>query len=192
MFIIPPNYTVHDARDQSDRWSVYKLLILKREPEPFNFNLGVALLNPIILLPLILLNLILLLYILPSQDQGWFFVIRLTVLQFLFSCILLQLVSLFEFFSTYRNRVAIALYRGQICGSAKIAFRERYSVIVVYVAPGHRRRGLGSHLVQHFLQREVLPIYINTKPELMSFYTRLGFVATSQQKGYNMVVRVLE
>lgn len=32
--ILPRNYTIRLARNRTDRWAVYKLLILEREEEP--------------------------------------------------------------------------------------------------------------------------------------------------------------
>ncbi|WP_442936845.1 GNAT family N-acetyltransferase [Nostoc sp.] len=149
--------------------------------------------NPYTLTLLALLVIILLLigFIFPLHD--WFYILIISVLIVLGCVSFFQLGFLYNLFLENERRLVIALYREQIIGSALIAFRGNYSVLLgLYVAPSHRLRGVGNHLVQYILQRDTLPIYVNAPPDLRSFYARVGFVETNMQRGYNMVVRAFD
>ena len=53
---------------------------------------------------------------------------------------------------------------------------KKSSIQSLFVAPAWRRRGLGSALVRRLIQEAPLPLYVDSLPERVSFYTRLGFV----------------
>ncbi|MHC5935929.1 GNAT family N-acetyltransferase [Nostoc sp.] len=150
-------------------------------------------LNPYTLSLLALLVLILSLigFVFPLHD--WFYILINSVLIVFGYFGFFQLGFLYNLFLKNERRLVIALYRGKIIGSALIAFRGNYSVLLgLYVAPSHRRKEVGNHLVQYILQRDTLPIYVNTPPDLRSFYARFGFVETNIQREYNMVIRALD
>lgn len=184
----PPSYTVRPVRNLTDRWAVFRLLILEREREPYRLNSTTEGQYSYIL-PLVLLLFFTILslgFIVPINN--WFYVV------FVFGLIFLGLVgSLFllffrDLFIENGRRLMIALHREQVVGSALMAAREDYSVLLgLYVASRHRRRGVGSQLVQHLLRRNALPIYLNAPADLRPFYTRFGFVETTVKRGYNMV-----
>ncbi|MHC5777893.1 GNAT family N-acetyltransferase [Nostoc sp.] len=130
-------------------------------------------------------------FVFPLHD--WFYILINSVLIVFGYFGFFQLGFLYNLFIKNERRLVIALYREKIIGSALIAFRGNYSVLLgLYVAPSHRRRGVGNHLVQYILQRNTLPIYVNAPPDLRSFYARFGFVETNIQRGYNMVIRALD
>jgi GNAT superfamily N-acetyltransferase len=59
----------------------------------------------------------------------------------------------------------------------KLARTEKKSSIQsLFVAPAWRRRGLGSALVRRLIQEAPLPLYVDSLPNRVSFYTHLGFV----------------
>ncbi|MFN6487476.1 MULTISPECIES: GNAT family N-acetyltransferase [unclassified Nostoc] len=191
--ILPPNYTIRPARNRTDRWAVYRLLILERDEEPSRSKLVTVVMNPYTLTLFALLVIILSLigFVFPLHD--WFYILIISVLNVFGYVSFLQLAFLYNLFLENERRLVIALYREQIIGSALIAFRGNYSVLLgLYVAPSHRRRGVGNHLVQYILQRDTLPIYVNAPPDLRSFYARAGFVETNTQRGYNMVLRAFD
>lgn len=196
MFSLPFNYSIQEGRNLSlaDKWSLYRLLILNRKPEPIRRDRGIRLHDPRISIPLILWLLILCLTIPKLSSQEWLDdLIRLPLLMTALIVIVLQIAFLSELFSTHRKRLAIALYRQKIIGCGLIAFREGYSVLLgLYIAPRHRGRGIGSGLVAYLARGDILPIYLSSRPDLTSFYTRLGFILTSEKRGYNMVLRSLE
>ncbi|MEH1908298.1 hypothetical protein [Nostoc sp.] len=45
--IFPPNYTIRPAINRTDKWAVYRLLILEREEEPSRSKLVTVVLNPL-------------------------------------------------------------------------------------------------------------------------------------------------
>ncbi|MEH2450332.1 GNAT family N-acetyltransferase [Nostoc sp.] len=185
--ILPANYTIRPARNRTDRWAVYRLLVLEREKEPSRSKLVTVVLNPYTLTLLALLVLILLLigFVFPLHD--WFYILLISVLIVFVSFGFSQLSFLYNLFLENERRLVIALHREQIIGSALMAFRGNYSVLLgLYVAPSHRRRAVGNHLVQYILQRDALPTYLNAPPDLRSFYARFGFVETNIRRGYNM------
>jgi predicted N-acetyltransferase YhbS len=54
----------------------------------------------------------------------------------------------------------------------------RYSVLKrVFVAPKHRRRRIGSYLVEMTLRQSRLPIYCWSTYNCVRFFQRLGFVS---------------
>lgn len=194
--ILPPNYRIRPAINRIDKWAVYRLLILEREEEPSRSKLVTVVLNPLnpytlSLLALLVLILSLIGFVFPLHD--WFYILINSVLIVFGYFGFFQLGFLYNLFLKNERRLVIALYREKIIGSALIAFRGNYSVLLgLYVAPSHRRRGVGNHLVQYILQRDTLPIYVNAPPDLRSFYARFGFVETNMQRGYNMVIRALD
>lgn len=46
----------------------------------------------------------------------------------------------------------------------------------LFVSPKCRRKGLGSALIKHLIKNSNKPVYLHCSPELVSFYTRLGFI----------------
>jgi len=190
-FILPPNYIIRDTRSITDKWAVYKLLILEREEETSHFQLGVIILNPYTFILLTLIALILLLASFILTLNYWF-----KILSILLS-IIVGYISLFQFSILYKLFIEnviiiIASYREQVIGSALMASKDNYSVLLgLYVAPSHRRRRVGTHIIEYLLQRDLLPIYLNAPPNLRGFYSRIGFIETNTHKGYNMVIRTL-
>lgn len=189
---LPPNYTIRPVRNLTDRWAVFRLLILERAREPDRLN-STPEGQYFYILPLVLLlffTILFLGFVVPINN--WFYVI------FMFGLIFLGLVGgllllLFrDLFIENGRSLMIALDRGQVVGSALMAVRGNYSVLLgLYVAPRHRRRGIGSQLVQHLLIRNALPVYLNAPADLRPFYTRFGFVETNVKRGYNMVIHVV-
>ena len=72
-----------------------------------------------------------------------------------------------------------------IVASAKLLQRPQHLFLsYLYVAPAHRQRGIGSHLVRHIVQQIQQPVSLVCAPELVTFYTRLGFTRASQRPWY--------
>ncbi|WP_445629362.1 GNAT family N-acetyltransferase [Nostoc sp. DSM 114167] len=185
--ILPPNYTIRPARNRTEIWAVYRLLVLEREEEPFRSKLVTVVLNPytVTLLTLLVIILLFIGFVFPLDN--WFYILLISVLSVFVSFSFYQLSFLYNLFLENERRLVIALHREQVIGSALMAFRGNYSVLLgLYVAPSHRRRGVGNHLVEYILQGDALPIYLNAPPDLRSFYARFGFVETNIRKGYNM------
>ncbi|BAZ18754.1 hypothetical protein NIES4071_106390 (plasmid) [Calothrix sp. NIES-4071] len=93
------------------------------------------------------------------------------------------------------SEVYIAEYRNEEIG--RIVFVDtgsKYLIHVVHVSPRHRRKKIGSYLVQTVVQLADKPIYLSTL-SAKDFYTRLGFTIEHQQEifgfiyGYIMVLQ---
>ncbi|BDA70039.1 hypothetical protein CAL7716_042050 [Calothrix sp. PCC 7716] len=91
--------------------------------------------------------------------------------------------------------IYIAEYRGEEVG--RIVFVNtgaKYLIYVLNVSPEHRRKGIGSCLVQTVVRLADKPIYLSTY-SAKNFYTRLGFTVEHEQEifgfvyGYVMVLR---
>ncbi|MDV2994384.1 MAG: hypothetical protein N4J56_004038 [Chroococcidiopsis sp. SAG 2025] len=74
------------------------------------------------------------------------------------------------------------------CNSYIVAFgalycHETHSTISrLYVKKRWRRKGLGSTIINFFIQKGTKPIYLSSLPNRVSFYTRLGFIPISCEK----------
>lgn len=78
--------------------------------------------------------------------------------------------------------VWVAECGGRVVGFARLVNRQPSSLLsLLYVAPSYRHQGIASYLVQQAIQTATKPVYLYCLPELVEFYTRLGFVAGSQQ-----------
>lgn len=95
-----------------------------------------------------------------------------------------QLVSLAIFFSQriWQGMWLIESDR-RLIGYARITPRSAYTALdILYLAPSHRRRGIGSAFVQWLIQRdEPTAIYVLASKELQRFYDRLGFLPISDR-----------
>lgn len=58
----------------------------------------------------------------------------------------------------------------------------------LFVASALQRRGLGSALVKRLIQEATLPLYVNSVPESVSFYTRLGFVSLPKKDSLDPLI----
>lgn len=65
---------------------------------------------------------------------------------------------------------------------------KKSSIQSLFVAPDWRRRGLGSALVRRLIQEAPLPLYVDSLPNRVSFYTRLGFVPLRTKSSPSTVV----
>jgi GNAT superfamily N-acetyltransferase len=65
---------------------------------------------------------------------------------------------------------------------------KKSSIQYLFVAPAWRRRGLGSALVRRLIQEAPLPLYVDSLPNRVSFYTRLGFVPLRTKSSPSTVV----
>jgi GNAT superfamily N-acetyltransferase len=65
---------------------------------------------------------------------------------------------------------------------------KKSSIQSLFVAPAWRRRGLGSALVRRLIQEAPLPLYVDSLPNRVSFYTRLGFVPLRTKSSPSTVV----
>jgi hypothetical protein len=65
---------------------------------------------------------------------------------------------------------------------------KKSSIQYLFVAPAWRRRGLGSALVRRLIQEATLPLYVDSLPDRVSFYTRLGFVLLPRKSSLSPLV----
>lgn len=191
-FRLPPNYTIRPVRTYVDRWAVYRLLILQREAEPDLSQFGRIFLSPYTLLPFGLLAIVLLvipaLWSLNQSAKNLIYILLFFVLFPLGYLLFFQLGFLYNLVLTNGSRRIVALYQGQIIGSASMSFQENYAVLEgLYVAPGHRRQGIGSSLIASILQRVDRPVYLAAPPNVQAFYARFNFVPTNRLRGYTMM-----
>ena len=67
-------------------------------------------------------------------------------------------------------------YDNIICGSVTYLVFNRFAYIAgILVDINHRRRGLGSYMIQYCIDTIETPIYLQCCHELKTFYERLGF-----------------
>jgi predicted N-acetyltransferase YhbS len=52
----------------------------------------------------------------------------------------------------------------------------------LHVYPDWRRKGIGSALVRTLIQHSTTPIYVKSAPDVVVFYTRLGFQRVNAQE----------
>jgi N-acetylglutamate synthase-like GNAT family acetyltransferase len=71
-------------------------------------------------------------------------------------------------------------YENIICGVVTYLVFDRFVYIGgVLIDINHRRKGLGSFMIQHCIDTIEIPIYLQCRHELKAFYERLGFVHVS-------------
>ncbi|WP_088894776.1 GNAT family N-acetyltransferase [Leptolyngbya ohadii] len=77
----------------------------------------------------------------------------------------------------------VAEYRGRFVAYGVLRPYRNYSELKwLYVYPNWRRRGIGSALVRTLIRYSTTPIYIKSVPNLIVFYTRLGFQTVHSQE----------
>lgn len=90
---------------------------------------------------------------------------------------------------------------GELGGSAALVAHDMDTradlgpwLAAVYVAPGFRRRGIGSQLVRHIMtfahQHKLLPAYLFT-PDQQALYERLGWQTLAVEPYHNHQVTVM-
>jgi GNAT superfamily N-acetyltransferase len=199
---LPSGYIVRLARNYSDRWNLYKQLVLLREPEPQGIYFSLWLLS--LLLFLLLFGVTIFSYVtylaVMREEPS---VLNLSIIAISYSILIsvsiiigiylgLTLVFLIDtLWIRDSRRIAIATHRGRIVGGVQLNLHQKQITLAgLYVSPRHRNRGLGSYLVNYILSQASLPIhpiYVIAIPSLEKFYTRLGFVKDQKKRGYNMI-----
>jgi Acetyltransferase (GNAT) domain len=196
---LPPGYKVRLAKSYSDRWQLFKLLVLKREPEPQKPSINVLRIG-LILGGILGLGFCLFLYLLGREgllntEPGMFLVVLISVPVTILCTIIGVYIGIYMVFALVffwilfraETRIAIALYRGIIVGGAQINHHQNYMTLAgLYISPRHRKRGVGSYLVKNILSGAYLPVYVLAMPGLEPFYARIGFVECQYKRGYNM------
>lgn len=95
---------------------------------------------------------------------------------------LILLLPLFLIFirHIYLNTWVVECDR-HIIATASILRRRQYSVLrSLYVVPAYRQQAIGSSLVKSIIQQVQQPVHLVCRPQLVTFYTRLGFIQTQQ------------
>jgi GNAT superfamily N-acetyltransferase len=71
----------------------------------------------------------------------------------------------------------------RIVALAEVDRKDGYSVLdLLYVVPDYRRRGIGSHFMEHLARQVLLPLYVTPTRGKINFYSRLGFVRVSSEE----------
>lgn len=72
---------------------------------------------------------------------------------------------------------------GHLSGYAHLTYKSNYSILqMVYMDIAYRDQGIGSYLVEYLTQTVTKPFYVACAPELLRFYTRLGFLPVSKSE----------
>jgi GNAT superfamily N-acetyltransferase len=197
--IIPPGYKVRFANTYGDRWNLYKSLTLLREPEPQQMPIHLIVLWVFLFLVLIgigfagYMSSLTIMHVEPSilsLTIITFFSVLMTIAGSIMGCVLILYLIFLILVMWIRDstKFAIASRRGKFVGAVQINIHQDYVTLAgLYVAPSHRRKGLGSYLVNYVLRRNDLPVYVFALPGSEAFYTRIGFVKHQEKRGYNMI-----
>ncbi len=71
----------------------------------------------------------------------------------------------------------IVEYDNVICGMVTyLVFNDFVYIAGILVANNHRRKGIGSYMIQHCINIIESSIYLNCSVEIKKFYQKLGFV----------------
>lgn len=89
----------------------------------------------------------------------------------------------------YISGIWLIEFQGQVVAWGKLTCSQENSYIQsLFVAHALRKRGLGSALVKRLIQEATLPLYVNSLPKRVSFYTRLGFVPRRAKLSYGGLI----
>jgi hypothetical protein len=177
-FKLPPGYTVRLKEDSTNHWSIYNLLIFRRENEPEQIS-GLF---------WIVFILVTLLFTYIATQNLVIFII--SGLFFIIFCIFILLAAFYNTKPTRKRKFAIASYSGNLVGVAILEICNGYKILRgLYISPSHRRKKIGSYLVKYILIGISEPVYVCAMPGLHSFYNNLAFVESNEKKGYNMVCK---
>lgn len=95
---------------------------------------------------------------------------------------LILLLPLFIIFirHIYLNTWVVECYH-HIIAAVSILRRRHYLVLrSLYVVPAYRQQAIGSSLVKSIIQQVQQPVHLVCRPQLVTFYTSLGFIRVEQ------------
>ncbi len=199
---LSPGYRVRLAKNYSDRWQLFKLLVLNRKPEPRKPSIHLLRLG-LMLCGILGLGFCLFLYLMGREgllntESGISLLVLIsiplttvcTIIGIYIGIYMVLALAFLWMLFREETRIAIALYRGNIVGGAQINHHQSYMTLAgLYVSPKNRKQGVGSYLVKYILNGTYLPVYVLAMPGLEPFYASLGFISNQDKHGYNMSYR---
>ncbi|MDX2228298.1 MAG: GNAT family N-acetyltransferase [Leptolyngbyaceae cyanobacterium bins.349] len=178
---LPANCFIRPA-DQADRWVLQKLVLHLIWSEALGFDvrvIGYRLIKILLLGALVMLEAW---CVKQLSSSGWQSV--LMVLLFVTAVwaiasglVLLLYIALIptEPLFNWPTYYVVECQHLPVACAAVSYFGEFCVLYHVVVAPGWRRQGLASVLVEHLVKQAKPPIYLVCKPRLIPFYQQLGF-----------------
>lgn len=164
-----PAYVIRPAYS-NDSWALRKMRLMTPRSLIANLLVIVLLLIPFIAMLYIILDFPSLghsqeLDIIASLLVGMPLILYLAVLAWV---LFFQPLSYAEIWVIESNDVLL--------GSAQFVQYDTYSYLdQLFIFPAHRNQGFGSDLVHYLRQKVKKPIYLLCRPNLVKYYTRLGF-----------------
>ncbi|AFY60272.1 GNAT family N-acetyltransferase [Synechococcus sp. PCC 6312] len=199
---LPHGYSIRIAESYQDTWTVFLHQCLKREKEPGKTNdlssqkkQSLALLW-IVILGLGLLSALAINYILEEWIYLlWFVLIFIGSLTITYTLLLSWIfvevvIKNYILIKKSKRRLLIVLYKHQFSGSILLESRRNYGVLLgLYVSPSHRKKGIGSCLVECGIRNIRTPIYVHAIKGTEDFYEKNNFTKSNDKPGYNMILK---
>ncbi|MDS3862459.1 GNAT family N-acetyltransferase [Thermosynechococcaceae cyanobacterium BACA0444] len=201
-FCLPDEYSIRLAENYQDTWNVFVHQCLKKDKEKRKINClrsqnsqSLSLLW-IVILCLGLLSALAIAYILKEWIYLlWFLLIFVGSLTITYTLLLSWIfveVVIRNYILVKKNkrRLLIVLYKHQFAGSILLESRRNYGVLLgLYVCPSHRKKGIGSCLVQCGIRGIRTSIYVHAIKGTEGFYEKNNFSKSHDQPGYNMILK---